>query len=187
MEIGGVVLAAGFSSRAGAFKMALDMDGKTVIEKCIEGMYDICSKIYVVGGYRVEIIERILEGYPKVQVVYNGNYEQGMFTSVREGFKHVTEDRFFYTPGDYPAVSKKVYQKMLEVTGDIVIPVYRGRNGHPVLFSGSIAREVSESTKYSNLKEYINSKGYIQIEVEESGVLLDIDTMDDYKKLVEKL
>lgn len=186
MEIGGVVLAAGLSSRAGKFKMALEIDGKTVIEKCIEGMYDICSKIYVVGGYKIEIIEKILKGYEKVQIVYNRNYEEGMFTSVREGFRHVKQDRFFYTPGDYPAVSKDVYTGMLEVTGDIIIPVYGGKKGHPVLLKGSLGRELVESTNYNNLKEFINSKGFIPYEVKDSGVLFDIDTIDDYKRLTDR-
>jgi molybdenum cofactor cytidylyltransferase len=184
MNIGGVVLAAGLSRRAGTFKMALEVDGRTVIEKSIEGMYDLCSNIYVVGGYKVEIINEILKGYKKVQVVYNENYEQGMFTSVREGFRHVKEDRFFYTPGDYPAVPKEIYRGMLEVSGDIVIPVYGGKKGHPVLMNGCFAQELVESDKFSNLKEFINSKGFTPFEVKNPGILFDIDTIDDYRKLL---
>jgi molybdenum cofactor cytidylyltransferase len=34
--------------------MTLQIGGKTVIERCIEGMYDICSKVVVVGGYKIK-------------------------------------------------------------------------------------------------------------------------------------
>ena len=45
----GIVLAAGLSSRVGINKLLLDIDGKTVIEQCILGMYDVCSRIIVIG------------------------------------------------------------------------------------------------------------------------------------------
>jgi len=51
MTIDGIVLAAGLSSRMGKYKMSLKMGNKTVIESCIESMYDLCSTIIVVGGY----------------------------------------------------------------------------------------------------------------------------------------
>ncbi|RKZ26678.1 nucleotidyltransferase family protein, partial [bacterium] len=35
----------------------------------------------------------------------------------------------------------------------------------------------------SNLKIFINRKGYNTIEIDEIGIISDIDTMDDYRRL----
>ncbi|HEX9059620.1 MAG TPA: NTP transferase domain-containing protein, partial [Clostridia bacterium] len=108
MIIEGIILAAGFSSRAGAYKLTLDLGGKTVIERCIEGMYDTCSSILVVGGYQIKNLAPVLEKYSKAMLVYNKNFEDGMLSSIVEGFKHVKGDRTFMIPGDYPFVDKYV-------------------------------------------------------------------------------
>ena len=121
MAVDAVVLAAGLSSRVGTYKMALDIHGKTVIERCIEGMYDICENIIVVGGYKVENIITILAKYEKVHVVFNKDYKLGMFSSVKEGIRHVKEEKFFFTPGDYPLVSIEVYETLLRASGEIII------------------------------------------------------------------
>ncbi|GIM29266.1 hypothetical protein CPJCM30710_19320 [Clostridium polyendosporum] len=182
MEVEGVILAAGFSSRAGTYKMTLEINGETVIERCVKSMYDVCSRIIVVGGYRKEVIKEILDKYSKVEVVYNNAYEQGMFTSAIEGFKYIKEEKIFFTPGDYPLISKDVYDTLLKASGDIIIPSYNGKKGHPVLMKKCIVQELLQSTRFSTLKDFINSKGFVKVDVDEEGILIDIDTMEDYLK-----
>jgi molybdenum cofactor cytidylyltransferase len=107
--------------------MLLDLGGITLIERCIRGMFNICSKVIVVGGHNFENIARVIAKYQKVRMVYNPSYREGMFSSVKEGFKHVSGDRFFFTPGDYPLVMDETYREMLRVEGDIVIPLFNGK------------------------------------------------------------
>lgn len=186
MDIEGIILAAGFSSRAGTFKMALDFHGKTVIENCIESMDHFCSKIYVVGGYKIEIVKEILKNYKNVQIVFNNNYEEGMLSSVKEGISHLKGEKFFLIPGDYPLVNKKTYEELMQVNGDIVIPLHNGRKGHPVFMKTSIACEILKNNEFESLKDFINSKGFVAVEVFDEGVLMDIDTFEDYKSLIER-
>jgi molybdenum cofactor cytidylyltransferase len=110
-----------------------------------------------------------------------------MFSSVKEGFRHVRGDRFFFTPGDYPAVSRQVYVTMANVTGDIVIPIYKGQKGHPVLMKGCLARDLVENTACTSLREFIDARGFMPVSVQDPGILTDIDTMDDYKRIVTML
>ncbi len=187
MNIEGVVLAAGYSSRAGTFKLELELNGKTVIEHCIGSLIEFCSRIIVVGGYQIEKVQALLAKYPQVEVVLNSKFDEGMFTSVKEGMRHIQGDRFFFTPGDYPLISRDVCRSLLAVEGEIVIPVYRGRKGHPVLMSGSIAKELLKEDDTSNLRDYIRCKGFKPLEVEYEGILIDLDTRDDYKHILEKL
>mgnify|MGYP002355373590 FL=1 len=69
MMVEGIVLAAGLSSRAKTFKMALPFRGKTIIENCVENMMQYCNKVYVIGGHKIQIIQRILKDYDKVKII----------------------------------------------------------------------------------------------------------------------
>ncbi len=183
MRIEGIILAGGFSSRAGAYKLTFELGGKTVIERCIEGMYNTCSRIVVVGGYKVKKLNPILDKYPKIELVYNKNYETGMFSSVIEGFKHAKGDRIFLIPADYALIDQNVYESLLSVKSDIVIPTYKGKKGHPVLMDKRMSSLLLSSTNYSNLREFISNHEFKTLEIKSSGILMDIDTPEDYKNV----
>ena len=179
-------MAAGFSSRAGAFKMELPLQGKSLICRTIEGMYDFCSRIFLVGGHKIERLVELTREYAKVRVVFNEHYPSGMFSSVQEGVKHIEKEKFFFIPGDCPLVKKEVYRKLLHAPGDIVIPLFRGRKGHPVLMKSFLAEEILREPQDSNLRDFIRGKGYETVEVEDETILIDVDTKADYKKAIEK-
>jgi len=182
MTVEGVIAAGGLSSRMGVHKLLLDLGGVTLIEKCLKAMYDQCERIIVVGGYNVSSIEKIMRKYSRVEVVFNPDYQQGMFSSVKEGCKHVRAARFFFTPADYPMIKKSTYTNLLAVNGDIVLPSYQGLTGHPVLMQTTLIKELL-SKDYANLRNFIISKSFIKIELNDPGVLIDVDTMEDYLKV----
>lgn len=182
MKLEGVILGAGLSRRMGTNKLALDLYGKTIIERCIDGMYELCSKIIVIGGHRQEEIKKILDKYPKVELIHNPDYGKGMFSSVKKGISYVKAERFFLTPGDYPVISKKTYQDMLQIDEDIVVPLYNGKRGHPLLMKSHLIEEVLTDTYYKTLRDFINMQGFTSIELKDPGILMDIDTIEDYKK-----
>ena len=176
----GIILSAGLSSRTGAYKMTLDIVGKTILERCIDAMYEVCSRLIIVGGYNVSAILPVVSGYSRVELVLNERFRDGMFSSVRKGLEHVRTGRFFLTPGDYPLISREVYESMLNIDADIVIPSYKGENGHPVLMKSSHIGELLFAPGYRSLKDFIDSKGFKRIEVQDEGILADVDTMQDY-------
>ena len=184
MKVEGIVLAAGFSSSAGTYKMAWLLEGKPLIHHTIDSMASFCSRIIVVGGHNIERLMELTRCYVKVQVVFNENYSSGMFTSVKEGIKHLKDDKFFLIPGDCPLVKRETFRQLLHARGDIVIPKYRGRKGHPVLMESSLKEEILREPDDSNLRDFIRRKGYETIEVEDRGILVDIDTWEDFEKAV---
>jgi len=136
MSVDAVILAAGYSSRVGDFKPALNLYGKSILQRCIESMSDFCENIIVVGGHQYDVICDIVRDIPKVKTVKNEHFKLGMFSSVRSGIKEVTSNRFFIIPGDQPVVKKETFKELLDHEGDIIIPRYKGKKGHPVLFLG---------------------------------------------------
>ncbi|MPN05065.1 Molybdenum cofactor cytidylyltransferase [bioreactor metagenome] len=97
------------------------------------------------------------------------------------------EDEFFFTPGDYPLISKDVYSKILSKTGDIIIPTYKGRKGHPILIKSKFIKEILQEGKYETLRDFINIQNPKFIEVNHKEILMDIDTIEDYKKALKNL
>ena len=183
-KVDGLILAAGLSTRAKTFKLGLRVEDKTIIERSVEGMYDICSKVIVVIGHRSEIVSDILSKYPRVELVYNEKYIDGMFSSVKVGLKHIEKDRFFFIPGDYPLIKKSTYKEMLAADGDIVLPVYERRKGHPILLKSYVIDEILQSSKYANMREFINSHGFVTVSVDDPGILMDVDTIEDYENIM---
>jgi molybdenum cofactor cytidylyltransferase len=189
MNIEGVILAAGFSSRTGTFKMELPFGEKKLIQQVIEEMMDSCSRVIVVGGHKIERVIRLTREYPAVQVVFNRHYERGMFSSVQEGVGHLGGDAFFIMPGDHPLVTREVYHQLIAALKssapgyDVFIPVFKGRKGHPVLMKKALAEEIREEPPLSTLRTVIRRRRHFLVEVDREGILLDVDTMADYKKL----
>lgn len=188
----GVVLAAGLSSRAGAFKLTLPFAGGTLIEAAVSGLLTCCRRIWVVVGHRREEIREILQGYPAVCFVENPDYCSGMFSSVQAGVRRVEAEAFFLLPGDLPLVESPVYKKMVQImvqtpggaTGaDIFIPLYQGRKGHPVLFRGPMAARIAQAPPDAGLRDIIAAHGFTAVPTDCPGVLLDVDTPGDYQRV----
>ncbi|MEQ8196957.1 MAG: nucleotidyltransferase family protein [Clostridiaceae bacterium] len=184
MSVDGVVLAAGLSSRMGTNKMLLKLGEKTVIERCIESMYDYCSHIIVVGGHYYSETYELLKPYSKVTMVLNKDYHEGMFSSVKEGVRKVRGGRFFLTPGDYPLIKGETCKVMLKCKDDIVIPSYEGKKGHPILIDSNLIFDILNNTDYKTMKDFIHSQGYTTVAVRDKGILADMDTPEVYENLL---
>jgi molybdenum cofactor cytidylyltransferase len=185
-HVDSIILAAGFSSRTGVFKMGLQFGEKKLIQRVIDEMKELCSRVIVVVGYKKERIIEFTKGYANVEVVFNPRYTKGMFTSVKEGVKYVRSQWFFLTPGDYPLITKAIYQKLLDARSEsgqcIFIPVFNGRKGHPILVKSDLVKELLGEPEDSNLRKFINRKGFTPVDVDDDAILVDIDTMEDYQK-----
>lgn len=186
MSVEGVILAAGLSTRAKTYKMTLEVGDKTVIERVIDSMLDVCSRVIVVGGYKIEKLKPIVEKYKNVILVNNEEYEKGMYSSIQRGFAEVKSDWILFTPGDYPLIDKEVCSELIKHTSEhVVIPTYDGKKGHPILMKNIIVREIAYTTKYSNLREALSNKDKFLVPVNNKGILMDLDTMEDYDKILE--
>jgi molybdenum cofactor cytidylyltransferase len=183
-DVEGVILAAGLSSRSGRFKMTLPLGDKTVIERTIESMYDLVQRVIVVVGWQAARLQVLLETYDKVDLVRNDRFRDGMFSSVKAGIARVRAPHFFLLPGDQPLVDARVYARLLAEPGDIVIPTWHGKRGHPVLFRAGLISEILAQPESATLRDYVEARGYVAVEVEDEGICLDLDTPEDYDALL---
>ena len=131
----GIILAGGESTRAGTNKMLLEVGGKPIIFHTIDSMRPFVDKIIVVTG---KFHDELIQNLKDVEVVFNKNYKDGMFSSVRAGVARA-EGNFFILPGDCPCVSKETFKLLLDCDDfSIRVPAYNGRTGH--LYAGQADR-----------------------------------------------
>jgi molybdenum cofactor cytidylyltransferase len=183
----GVILAAGLSSRAGTFKPALLLGNKSMIERCVEGMHDVCHRIVVVGGHEFGQLRTLLDGIAKIECIENSSYRKGMFTSVKLGLSRLRGDRVFMIPADIPLVPSRVYRQLLALQADIVVPSFQGRNGHPVCLSRAIIPRILREPDESSLRDVIRTIGFRDVEVGAEEILLDVDTPEDYDRVCQRV
>jgi molybdenum cofactor cytidylyltransferase len=184
MDTDAVILAGGYSSRANAFKMELELEGRSVLQHVIEAFLPLCKNIIVVGGYQIERLSPLTSKYEdKVKIVFNENYPQGMFTSVKKGVQEVRASQFFLTPGDYPLLTTDICRELLRYSGQIVKPKFHNRGGHPILLPASCIMEILAEGEESNLKLYLDKKDIKIIEIDDESIMMDVDTPEDYEKV----
>jgi molybdenum cofactor cytidylyltransferase len=182
-SVEGVILAAGMSSRAGSFKPALPIGGRSMIAHCIEGMFSVCGRIVVVGGNEIEKLRALVEGYDRVECIENVDYAKGMFTSVKAGLAAARGDRCFLLPTDIPLVPPGVYRRLLACDAEVVLPAFQGKNGHPVCLSKAVIPRILRVPDDSSLRDVIRAIGFQAVEVEAEEILIDVDTLQDYESV----
>jgi molybdenum cofactor cytidylyltransferase len=178
----GILLAAGLSSRAGTFKMEVELAGKPLLIWSLEAMATACDRIIIVAGFAPEKIRRLVQGRPGIEVTVNESFADGMLTSIQTGIRLVRAPRFFLLPGDMPLVKPPVYQKLLALQAEIVVPLCRGRRGHPVLLASRLIPELLAEPPLSSLGRFIARRGLATVEVDDPGIFADLDDMNDIKK-----
>jgi molybdenum cofactor cytidylyltransferase len=191
-----IILAGGYSSRMGEFKPLLKIGEKTAVEQAINNFYSIgITDIRVVVGHKGEdIIETLSKSNLKIRVVLNKNYEKGMYSSIVEGVKSLEDDitAFFLLPVDNPMIKQKTIQNLMDYfkkndDKDIVYPSFNGMRGHPPLISTKFNREILFSNPPHGLRSILNrhEKRAMDVSVVDHGILLDMDTPEDYRRLQE--
>ncbi|OZU87820.1 hypothetical protein CIL03_14025 [Virgibacillus indicus] len=183
-----IVLAAGFSSRMGRLKALLPWQGIPLIQYQIEQMQKAeINEIIVVLGYQAKRIYEVIEHY-NVKTVFNEHYEQGKSSSIRKGAASVNDDAeaIFVSAVDQPVSSSTLKDmtnclKLTETRG--VIPVYKGKRGHPVLFHGSLKKDLSDvKEKTMGLRNILgkNDGQITYLTVDDPSILLNFNKPDDY-------
>jgi molybdenum cofactor cytidylyltransferase len=189
-KITAIILAAGESRRMKTPKMLLPFQGKTIIEKVIETV--ISSKIrdiIVVVGAVKEKLTGLVEKFP-VTICYNENYAEGMLSSVKCGIGYLAPDTdaVMVFLGDQPMVPLEVVDSVIDSfissKKRLVLPVYEGKRGHPLLISSSFLTEIENIGKETGLRQLlIKFPGDIfEVESKNSAILKDIDTEEDYQR-----
>ncbi|MDY3619515.1 DVU_1551 family NTP transferase [Agathobaculum sp.] len=187
---GAVVLAAGLSSRMGAFKPLLPLGEGTLMESTVRRLIEGgAERVVVVTGSRARDVERALVGLP-VRFAHNAAYEQTqMLDSAKIGLRALGDcEATLVLPADIPMFHPETLdalQKAREHTGaDAVRPGMGGAHGHPLLLSSKAAAAVLAYDGTGGLKGALRLLRLETCAVDDPGCLLDADTKEDYERLL---
>jgi len=187
-DVCGIILAAGESRRMGRNKMLLPFGDKLIVTSVIDKVRESGIKIImlVLGAYSEEILKAV-EGRD-LNPVINNDYKKGMLSSVQCGFRNIPEDcgAVMVFLGDQPMVSADVARMLIseyKKSGrGIIIPVYNGRRGHPVLIDIKYREDIYGLNQGIGLRELMDRfpDDIEECNVKNQDILKDIDTLKDY-------
>jgi molybdenum cofactor cytidylyltransferase len=192
--IDAVVLSAGESSRMGRPKALLPIAGQTFIERIVDALEKTeVGKTVVVLGYNAEEMRRKVEHLP-VEILINPNYQQGQLSSLQTAVRRLQAesdcDAMLVHLVDHPYIDAKLVELMIRrfyETGKlIVVPRFGGKRGHPVIFSRKLFAELLDAPINEGAKAVVNAHRAetLEIETEDEGITLDIDTPELYRQHV---
>jgi len=189
-----IILAAGYSSRMGDFKPLMDLGGKNSLQRCID-LFKHCGikDIIVVTGYLNDRVQENLKD--DIRTVLNNKYSEGMFSSIKAGVEVLSKntEAFFLLPVDISSVKVHTIDKMIEsyekIQEGILFPVFNEKKGHPTLVSCSLVEEILTKNPEGGLREILNEhkERWYYEEIADRGILLDMDTKEDFKVLYEHI
>ena len=189
-----IILAAGESKRMGVPKQLMPLGRTSILLQTLNNYLDsIANEVIVVLGCRSSEIIASLEGTP-VKVVVNKNYRQGISTSIISGLKLVNNSAsgIMIALGDQPFIGKPIINNLIEifkqVDKGIVLPVYKGEQGHPVIFSRIYKKELLALQGDSGGREIVarHLDHVKRVSIRSNSVIHDIDTLEEYYSILGK-
>ena len=190
MKIAAVVLAAGLSRRYGPEnKLLQSLDGVPMIRRVVETIRGSkVDEIILVTGHQKEEVEAVLSGITDLHFVHNPEFEKGMSTSISVGAKSLGNiDACLICLGDLPHLKSQDYNQLIELFDQekslnrIMIPTFRGKKGHPVVFGSAFFDDLNNltATDEGAWRVVLKHKSFVrEVEMDTDRILTDIDHKD---------
>jgi molybdenum cofactor cytidylyltransferase len=191
LPVGAVVLAAGASSRMrGAQKLLLDFDGRPMVRHAIEAASEGgCHQVVVV--YASDEVKNAVDG--AAELIYNPDAPTGMSSSLRIGLKAMRSDMeaALVVLGDQPLVGSRSVATLLRSwrrEGSRPAVAMAGGSKQrwtpPVVLSRELWSELESLSGDAGARQLLDAQPELLDVVPAVGRADDIDTPDDYAKIV---
>lgn len=187
--INAIILAAGQSKRMGKLKPLLRFNDKTFLDQIISVLkLSDADRITVVLGAEAEAVKKTVD-LSGTNVVINKDYQKGQLSSLTAAIEKTPQDTdaILICLADAPFITENVVNKIIskfkETNSPIIVPVFNKKRGHPPLFSRSLFNELINAPQEQGARHvlYSNEEKVLEVETSEGGILIGIDTPDDYK------
>jgi molybdenum cofactor cytidylyltransferase len=189
-----VILSAGESSRMGRPKALLPIGGQKFIERIVGVLAQSrAGRMIVVLGHHADEMRRQIEHLP-IDIVVNPDYKSGQLSSLQAAIRRIQNDDrcdgMLVHLVDHPFIDAVLVDAMIERFYEtkklIVVPRHKEKRGHPVIFSRDLFEELLSAPADQGAKAVVNAhrKETLEIEWQDEGITLDIDTPELYRKHV---
>ncbi len=188
MKISCVILAAGNSERMGQSKPFLRFnDGLTFLERIVTTYRSqaIEDMIVVVNNHVFQQIQKQGSKYMgKSNLVLNQHPEYGRFHSIKIGIMELfNASHVFIHNVDNPLVEAKTILSLKNEINeaDYAVPVLDGNFGHPILLSDKVINAILQNQQTDlNLRKFLLAFKRREVKVNDKGILVNINTPEEY-------
>jgi len=193
MLIDGIVLAAGASTRMGESKAQLAIENTTFLERAVHLLREAGCR-YVVAVVNDDDWNARLADVSGREPVINDAENSEQIDSLRLGLTNLPEDSeaAVVLPVDFPRIQLQTVKQLIADFGRggalIANPSRNGTAGHPVIFARAIWAELLTGDLPDGARSVMaaHEQDTRTLEVDDDGVLIDVDTPADYTRHVSK-
>jgi molybdenum cofactor cytidylyltransferase len=193
-----VIPAAGASRRMGRPKLLLPYGASTILGSLASALRGGgAAPVVIVAAPEDRELQEWARAFGAV-VAVNPDPDRGMLSSIREGITalggtaRLAERRevVLVAPGDLPALRPATVAELLwrraAAGAPLAVPVYQEKRGHPLAIAPDLLPEIDTLDLSIGLKELLerHAPAVLEVPVEDSGAVRDVDTPDDYAVLL---
>ncbi|HJY87841.1 MAG TPA: nucleotidyltransferase family protein [Candidatus Acidoferrales bacterium] len=186
-----VILSGGASTRMGSPKALLPYQGRPFLEHLLEVIRH--SKIAVrrvVLGAHAEPIAKAIRLNPD-EIVINQEWEQGQLSSLQAALRSLPPgtDGVLLCLIDHPLITAALVDGLIEqfyaTKAPIVLPVFEGRRGHPVIFSSKVYEELERAPAEVGARVVVwaHTKEVSEYTTAEEGCVLNLNDPETFERV----
>ena len=187
----GIILAAGRSLRMGKNKLLLPFHGKPILQHVIEAaLHSSLSPLILVLGSDSDAIRSHVD-LGNISVIENKDFSCGYGSSLQVGLRALSDScaGAMFLLGDQPLVTVATIEKLIMAfqaePERWVAPSWNGQRGNPVITPASWFDRIFALKGDTGPREHLKdpSARLKLVDVDDRGVVFDIDSPEDYDRL----
>lgn len=193
MKISAIVLAAGSSSRLGRAKQLLIFKGKSLIQNCIENLFEIGIKkpIIVLGARFEKINAHLNQHFPEIHICKNPVWEKGMAGSLQTGLSALAAeyDAVLICLSDQPLIPSSHFTSMMDAfqqSHKMIVSSYNEDVGVPAIIPKKYFEEIMNLSGKKGAKYLLRKYKEEALSITCPEAAYDVDTEEDYRRIVER-
>ncbi|MFV0298106.1 MAG: NTP transferase domain-containing protein [Hyphomicrobiaceae bacterium] len=185
-RIAAIVLAAGRSRRFGTNnKLLADLAGEPVVRHAVRAVLASRARpVVVVTGHMADEVRQALVGLD-VSFADSPDYRDGMAASLKAGLAALPKDidGVLVALGDMPSITGPDIDRLVAGFAPkegraIMVPVYHGKRGNPVLFATHLIPEMAGIAGDAGAKQVIGQHAdeVTEVGIDSPRIFVDVDT-----------